>query len=193
MRSRDRQRHFERRALSGTLAVDRDPPAVQIDDTLDDREPQPGRSLARGRLGRKPLEAPEQAGNIFRREAGPLIPDLNDYTGLVAPHQEVDSAANRAVFDRVAHEIVDRLANTVGIDACRMIGRGGDCDRLALAGGELPIRFRDLLYEGGDVDWLAPDGDVEGIGNGVGDEIVDHLREPVRGVADVGELRLYVL
>ena len=44
----------------------------------------------------------------------------------------------------------------------------------------------------GDVDRLAPDGDVERIRHGVGDEIVDHLGELVGGVADIGELRQHV-
>src|SRR5262249_26332065 len=135
-RSRHRQGHLEGGALARTGAFDLDPTAVQIDDALDDRKTEPGRGFARSRLGRKPLEAPEQPGNVFRREAGPLIPDFDDYTAAVAADQEADGAADRTVFDRVAHEVVDRLADAVGVAGGDVIGWGGDGDRLLLARGE---------------------------------------------------------
>ena len=109
-------------------------------------------------------------------------------------HQEVDGAADRAVFDGVADQIVDRLADAVGI-AHAPIWSGGadDRDGLLLAGGERPVGLGHLLHQDGDVDRLAPDRDVERVGHGVGHQVVDHLGEPVGGVADIGDLRLHVV
>src|SRR5271166_302295 len=71
-----RQLHDESRTLCVPRAFNRDPPAVQIDDTLDDRKPESGRGLAGGRLGRKSLKTAEQSRNVLRRKARALIPDL---------------------------------------------------------------------------------------------------------------------
>src|SRR5262249_44429538 len=94
---------------------------MQIDDTLDDRKAEAGRGFACGRLRRKPLETAEQSGNVLRRQARPLVADFHKYTALLLRHQEVDGSADRAVFDGVAHEIVDRLADAVAIALAAVI------------------------------------------------------------------------
>src|SRR2546421_1886284 len=88
--SRHRQRHLKGRALSGAGAFDRDLPVVQIDDALDDRKAEAGRGFTRGRLGRQPLETSEQPRNVFRRQSGPLVADLDHYTVSLASDQQVD-------------------------------------------------------------------------------------------------------
>ena len=74
-----------------------------------------------------------------------------------------------------------------------MIGRGRDLDGLLLAGSKRPVRLRHLVHQGRDIDRLAPDGDIEGVGHGVGDQVVDHPGEPIGGIADVLDLRLHIL
>src|SRR6185295_3782591 len=140
-----RQCHLERRALSRARAFNRDPPTVQIDDTLDDRKAEAGRAFARGRLRRKPLETAEQSGNIFRRKACPLVADLNQYTAVLLSDQEVDGSAERAILDGVAYEIVDCLADAVRIAHGDMICRRGDRDGLLLARGERAVCLRHFL------------------------------------------------
>src|SRR5262245_23203230 len=109
---------------------------MQIDDTLDDRKAEAGRGFACGRLRRKPLETAEQSGNVLRRQARPLVADLHKYTAFLLRDQEVDGSADRAVFDGVAHEVVDRLADAVGVADGGVIGRRGDRNGLLLARGE---------------------------------------------------------
>src|SRR6516225_10696472 len=128
-----RQHHLERRALSWARAFNGDLPTMQIDDTLDDRKAEAGRGFACSRLCRQPLETAEQSGNVLRRQARPLVADLHEYTGFLLRHQELDGAADRAVFDGVAHEVVDRLADAVGIADGGVIGGRGDRNGLLLA------------------------------------------------------------
>ena len=47
--------------------------AVQLDDALGDRQAEPGRALAAGRLRREALEAAEQPRHVLRREPGALV------------------------------------------------------------------------------------------------------------------------
>ena len=42
---------------------------------------------------------------------------------------------------------------------------------------------------GYDVHRLAPDGDVERVGHRIGDQVIDHLRQPLGRIADVVDLR----
>ena len=73
------------------------------------------------------------------------------------------------------------------------MGGRSDRDGLFLARGERPVRLRHFLHQGGDVDRLAPDGDVKGIGHRVSHQIVDHFGEPVGRVADIGDLHFRVI
>src|SRR6185437_12538061 len=79
------QHHGESRSLSGTGTFGGYLTAMHVDDALDDRKAEPGRTFAGGRLCRKPLEATEQPPEIFRRKASPFIGDAdNGVVPLVA-------------------------------------------------------------------------------------------------------------
>ena len=110
--------------LPGPGLSARDRAAMQFDDALDDREAEAGRALAGGRLGGQPLEAAEQARHVLRREAGPVVRDTSmTISSSSGAHRELDRAADRAVLDGVADEIVDRLAQAVGIAARQQVRR----------------------------------------------------------------------
>src|SRR4029453_13491264 len=132
-------------------------------------------------------------GNILRRKACPLVADLNNYTAVLLRDQEVDGSADRTVFDGVAHEVVDGLADTVGVAYGRMIGGRGNPNGLFLARGERRVRLRHFLDQDRDVDGFAADGDIEGIRHRIRHEIVDHFGKPVGGVADIAGVTLHVL
>src|SRR5260370_2165396 len=131
---------------------------MQIDDTLDDRKAEAGRGFACSRLRREPLETAEQTRNVLRRQARPLVADLHEYTALLLRHQEVDGSADRAVFHGVAHEVVDRLADAVGIADGGVIVRPRDPNGLFLARYKLPAPFRPFFDQEGDIDGVAPAG-----------------------------------
>src|SRR5208337_681145 len=99
-----RQLHVEGRALCVSRAFDGDTPAMQVDNTLDNRQPEAGRGFAGGRFGRKPLEPAEQSRNVLRGKSGALILDLDhDIPGLLC-HHYVDASADGAIFDGVADQ-----------------------------------------------------------------------------------------
>src|SRR3954470_19530713 len=139
LRSRDFGRgegDGEGRALAGALALGGHLAAVHVDNTLDDGQPKPGRALAGGRLCRQPLEPAEQAAEILRRQAGALVADADDGVAAFMAHDDADLAADRRVFDGVADEVVDRLADAVGVAHGDDVDGCGDADRLLLVDGE---------------------------------------------------------
>ena len=111
----------------------------------------------------------------------------------VVCHQQRDVAADRAVFDGVADQIVDRLAHAVGVAHGDMLRRRRDLDDLLLVHRGKAIDFRHLADQRADVDRLAADGDVEGIRHRIGDQVIDHRGETFGCVPDVGDLRANAL
>src|SRR4051812_44792437 len=76
------------RALSGPGTVGGDLAAMHIDDALDNRKPQTGRTLSGGWFRREPLEAAEQSSEVFRRQAGAFVGDADDRAVLVVGNQQ---------------------------------------------------------------------------------------------------------
>ena len=105
----------EGRALPGPALSAVDLAAMHIDDPLDDRQAEAGRAFAGGGFGGQALEAAEQPAEIFRRQAGALVGDVDQRRPPSRVTSDRDLAAERAVFDGVADEIVDRLAHPVGV------------------------------------------------------------------------------
>src|SRR4030081_892315 len=129
---------------------------MHVDNALDDRQAEPGRALAGGWFGGKPLEPAEQASEIFRRQAGAFIGDADDgVVFFLMAHQHRDLAADRTVFDGVADEIVDRFAHPVGITHGNEIWRSRYRDYLLLVGGQGLIGIGDFADEPRDIDRLA--------------------------------------
>ncbi len=118
--------------------------------------PEPGRRLAAGRLRRQALEAPEQARHIVRRQARALVGDADDGLAVLCGDAHLDAAAERAVFDGIAEEVVDRLAHAVGI-ADRDAASAGAATviDLILARGERLVGLNDVVDQRDDVDRLA--------------------------------------
>ena len=130
------QHDGEGRSLSGAAAVGGDLAAMHVDDALDDRKAEPGRAFAGGGFCGQPLEAAEQPSEILRRQAGAFVGDADD--GVVRPRGSTstrDLAADRAVFDGVADEIVDRLPHPVGVAHGDDIRRRRHRDGLLLVDG----------------------------------------------------------
>src|SRR5438876_11067130 len=89
--------------------------AMHIDDAFDDRQAEARRTFSGRRLGREPLEAAEQPAEILRREAGALVGDADHRVAALMGDGHRDLAADRRVFDGVADEVVDRLADPGGL------------------------------------------------------------------------------
>ena len=127
------------RRLPGPSTFHEDAAAVKVDDALGDREAEAGGALAAGRLGGKPLEAAEEPRHVLRRQPGAPIghADRGDLVAALEP--DVDAGAGRAVFDGVADEVVDRLAQAVVIAARRDGGRAAQHEALAFAFRQRPV------------------------------------------------------
>ena len=97
-------------------------------------------------------------------------------------------AADRRVFDGVADQIVDRLADPVGVAHGDEIRRRRHRDGLLLVGRQRLVGVDDLADQARDIDRLAADGDVEGVRHCVRNQMVDHRGQPFGGVADVFDL-----
>ena len=82
---------------------------MQIDDSLGDRQSQASRGLPAGRLRREPLKPTKQAPYVFRRKARPAIGNADDRVALFLPKTYGDLALERAIFDGVADDVVERL------------------------------------------------------------------------------------
>ena len=109
-------------------------------------------------LRRQALEAAEQARHVLAAR-GPgrlsLDADRRPRPRLRAT-RDVDGGALRAVLDRVADQVVDRLARAGrGRRAASGLRRLADLDRLLLAVGKRAVRARDLGDERAEVDRLA--------------------------------------
>src|SRR3569832_1586011 len=100
-------------ALSRSAAMGRDFAAMHIDDPLDDREAKAGRTLASRRLGGQTLEPSEQSAEIFRRKACAFVDDADGGLAVRLVDLHRNLAADRAVFDGIADEVVDRLADAI--------------------------------------------------------------------------------
>jgi hypothetical protein len=141
--------------------------AMHVDDAFDDRKPKTGRAFTGGRFSGEPLEAAEQSPKIFGREACAFIGDADDGVFLLVIHQHSDLAADRTIFDGVADEIVDRLPHPVGIAHRNEIWQRRHRDGLLLVDGQRLVGIGDFVDQSRDIDRLAADADVEGIGHRV--------------------------
>src|SRR5258706_443847 len=84
---------------------------------------------------------------------------------MLATHRYRDLAADRAVFDGVADQIVDRLPHPVGVAHGDEIRRPRYCDGLLLVCGQRLIGVGNFADQACDIDRLAANGDVEGVGH----------------------------
>src|SRR4051794_15025214 len=101
-----RQYDGKGRALSGAAAVGGDLATMHVDDALYDRKSEPGRAFAGGRLCRQPLEAAEQPAEVFRRQPGAFVGNADGRGVVLMGHEQCDLAADRAIFDGIADQIV---------------------------------------------------------------------------------------
>src|SRR6478672_1981511 len=155
------QAQHERAAIATVVALDRNVAGMQIDDALGDRQTEPGRGLAARRFRRQPLEAAEHAIPVFRRKPGPTIADADNRLARFARHADDDIAAERAVFDGIADDIVERFAQAIRIAARHQALGNLDRHVLPLARGQRAIGFGDVADETGEVEILPAHGYVE--------------------------------
>jgi len=89
-----------------------------------DREPEAGRALAARLLGRKPLETGRRnCGWESSGEARTWSANRNyGHTSPCALRRDVDPAADRAVFHRVADEVVEGLSQPFRIATHAKVG-----------------------------------------------------------------------
>src|SRR5258705_13646580 len=96
--------------------------AMHVDDTFDDREPEAGRALAGRRFCRQPLEAAEQAPEVFRRQSGAFIGDADHgveaswgtATMILAPVGEYLVAMVEGVVNRPPMRSEQHLEEKIG-------------------------------------------------------------------------------
>ena len=104
--------------------------AVRQRDGLDDGEPQPCASVAAGRTG--PPEALERVRQESGRETRPVVAYLDVDIGAADPGREHDDRSSGREAQRVTHQVADRLADPVRVDAGAQVRR--DIDVSAQAG-----------------------------------------------------------
>ena len=103
------------------------------------------------------------------------------------------SCRRRAVFDGVADEVVDRLADPVRVAGCGQVGRGRNRNRLLLVDGKRLIGIGHFADQCGDIDRLAADGDVEGVRHRIRDQVIDHRGQTLGRVANMVDLGVDVV
>ena len=111
---------------------------------------------------------------VLARKSGSVVFHPDDRALVVDGHRQLDDAPDGTVLDSIAEQIVDGLAQPVGIAAPQLVRRRGQMDGLVLLLGERPVRGNDLAEQAREVGRLAFDGDIEGIHHGVRDQVVDH-------------------
>src|SRR5207245_7407180 len=103
-----RQRDSDRAPLT-FLALDIDAAAVRSDRPASEREAQTGPAL----LARPPLvdpvEALEDPLAVRGRNPGTLVDNVDPAHCRIAGHRDANTAAGRAVLDRVVHNVHERL------------------------------------------------------------------------------------
>src|SRR5204863_7520716 len=142
----ERKLHRELAALPGTVALRPDPPAVELDQTLHNREAKPEPTLgAIGRL-RRLVERLEDLSEQLLRDPDSLV--LNREAGDEPRSLGADAygRAGRAVSGRVREQVRDHLCKAIGVRVERIPCQGHlYVDVLALAVEQRTGRFEPLL------------------------------------------------
>ncbi len=90
-------------------------PAVRVGDRFDDREPEACTAAAFGGIGAG--EALERAGQERVGEAGPLVGHVDLEVAVALDREDADTAL--AVDERVVEQVVERLADLLGVGSDR--------------------------------------------------------------------------
>src|SRR5437588_777553 len=127
-----RHRKADRQRRTGAVlpATGLDPPALRLDKAAADRQPETGAG-APAILRLDAIELVEDAFEIARRDARPLIDDLDPGNIAVAPGPQVDAAAGRRIFGGVVEQIEQHLLDEDRVEPQhRQIGGDGDFDAM---------------------------------------------------------------
>ena len=167
-------------------ALDRQPPAMAIEDVLDQCKTQAGAAL-RAALGDiDAVEALGQPRQVLRRDAGTMIAHRDARLLLAARplaerELDVDALAGGGIFQRVLHQILEHADQLVAVaqHQQRARGRGGVDLDVAVAGQGLQA-VGDLADDGDEIDLLVgPQMRVE-LDAREREQIVDQARHAVR-------------
>src|SRR5262245_34428643 len=113
------ERHREEEPRSTTeLALDPDAPAMHLDQTLNDTEPEPDAAVFSGDRGIDLPELGEDVLDLFLRDTDPDIADPIGEPAIVQAHVDVDTAVAREL-ERVAGQIHQALNDPPAIAASR--------------------------------------------------------------------------
>jgi hypothetical protein len=95
-------------------------------DRRDDGQPEAGPAVVAGAPGVRAPESLERVRQEGIREAGAVVTDLDAHVGAIFPGREDDGRPGGREAHRVGEEVVDGLADPVGVEASP--GSGGDVD-----------------------------------------------------------------
>jgi hypothetical protein len=129
----DGERH---RRAPARLALDADPPAVQLDDLLGQRQPNPGSFVAT--IGRRVhlRKALEQLRQIVVRDPDPGVFHLDPkLAGVGQSPADLHAPARRREFQRVEHEVQHHFFQAVLVEI-----------RSGRRRGDLPARQREAFF-----------------------------------------------
>ncbi len=120
-----------------------------LDHGFTEVEAQPGSPGARGEGALRPVEALEDALLLLLGDADALVGDVDVYPILIGPAAHFDQSALRRIFDGVGEQVVQNLAQALGIAAHE--GQvGGEVHReevlLRLGAELLHFLLRQLVY-----------------------------------------------
>ncbi len=176
VRRRGREPDLERRPAPW-LAADLDLAAVQVDERLDDRQPEASAgNPAAGPGG--PVEALEDVGGLGVGHAHAGVGDDDPDPGAVGLGADVDPAALGRVQVGVGQQVADDLCDV-------------DSEMLVLGVDPGAHQLRHLANRLADLDRPPVQGDVIGVQAGDVEQLVDERHQTVGGAADdVDELTL---
>jgi hypothetical protein len=136
---RAREPHADHGASAGLVAR-RGPPAVGGADRLDDGEAEAGPAVVPAPAAVRPAEPLEGVRQERVREAGPVVADLDAQVGAVFPGRDHDDRPGGREASRVREQVVDGLADAVGVhvnpDLCRDVDAAGDSGRIEARCGQ---------------------------------------------------------